>query len=581
MVGDVANAVVLLGKADEGPFLPSATWPELRPNIKHLTEVAERVLKERCGVVLKRTPSQRSPESSSIERFEIAYPVQVDGRLYGALALDISGRPETELQAAMRQIQWGIAWLEVLIRRESALKEAAVRGRLQTVLELVGHILEHDRFYACQMAFVTELATRLKCDRVSIGFVRGGHVRLGALSHTAQFKKETNLIRAIEAAMQEAVDQQVSIRYPVPPETTPQISRSHTELAGQHGLGAHCTVPMMGREKTLGAITLERPAERPFDSEAVALCEAVSALAGPLLEIKQQDDRWLAAKGIDVARRWIGYMIGPGHIALKLTIAVIAGMIVFLTFAKGDYRVTAKTVMEPEVKRAMVAPFNGYLTEAPLKAGNLVSQDQVMAVLDDRDLKLEHLKWLSQQEQFIKQYHQALAERQASQANILNSQIDQARAQLALLDEQLSRTRVRAPFNGVIVTGDLSQELGAPVEKGKVLFEVAPLDAYRVILQVDEHDVADIAENQQGDLVLASIPGETKRFKIVNITPVSVAQEGQNYFRVEARLLGGTDRIRPGMEGVGKVEIDRRKLAWIWSHQLIDWVRLKVWSWVP
>jgi hypothetical protein len=42
-----------------------------------------------------------------------------------------------------------------------------------------------------------------------------------------------------------------------------------------------------------------------------------------------------------------------------------------------------------------------------------------------------------------------------------------------------------------------------------------------------------------------------------------------------------SERLRPGMEGVGKVAIGERRLIWIWTHKLIDWVRLAFWSWMP
>jgi hypothetical protein len=35
------------------------------------------------------------------------------------------------------------------------------------------------------------------------------------------------------------------------------------------------------------------------------------------------------------------------------------------------------------------------------------------------------------------------------------------------------------------------------------------------------------------------------------------------------------------MEGVGKIRIDERRLVWIWSHSLIEWVQLWLWSWLP
>ncbi|RPI43732.1 MAG: HlyD family secretion protein, partial [Betaproteobacteria bacterium] len=161
------------------------------------------------------------------------------------------------------------------------------------------------------------------------------------------------------------------------------------------------------------------------------------------------------------------------------------------------------------------------------------------------------------------------------------AQINQAEAQLQLIDEKLLRARITAPFDGVVVSGDLSQLLGTPVEQGKVLFEIAPLDAYRIILKVDERDVAHLVVGQKGELALSGIPGARLPFSVARITPVSTAEEGRNYFRVEANMEAAAERLRPGMEGVGKVSIGERRLMWIWTHKLIDWLRLSFWTWMP
>jgi multidrug efflux pump subunit AcrA (membrane-fusion protein) len=145
----------------------------------------------------------------------------------------------------------------------------------------------------------------------------------------------------------------------------------------------------------------------------------------------------------------------------------------------------------------------------------------------------------------------------------------------------LFRTKVVAPFNGVVMSGDLSQQLGAPIERGQELFQVAPLDAYRVIVEVDERDITEITVGQQSELVLPSIQGETFPFVVDKITPVSTAREGRNYFRIEGRMTEKSERLRPGMEGIGKITVDRRKLIWVWTHQLIDWLRLQIWRWWP
>ena len=188
-------------------------------------------------------------------------------------------------------------------------------------------------------------------------------------------------------------------------------------------------------------------------------------------------------------------------------------------------------------------------------------------------------KLLGQREQVQKEYRNALAERDRAQIRVLSARITQTEAQLELLREQLSRTQLSAPISGVIVKGDLSQSLGSPVEQGEVLFEIAPLDEYRIILHVDERDIIEVAEGQQGQLALTAMAGETLPFSVSRITPVSSQEQGSNTFRVEAKLQEPSQQLRPGMEGTGKISIGQRRLIWIWTHSLVDWLRLALWVW--
>ena len=126
----------------------------------------------------------------------------------------------------------------------------------------------------------------------------------------------------------------------------------------------------------------------------------------------------------------------------------------------------------------------------------------------------------------------------------------------------------------------LHQSLGASVRRGQTLFEISPLDTYRVVLEIDESDIGNVAAGQKGSLLLSSIPGETFPFTVRQLTPIVVSREGRSFFRVEALLEQQSERLRPGMEGVAKIEAGRRNLFWIGTHKLFDWVRLTVWSWI-
>ena len=580
VIGRVEAGMVLVGPADRGPFRPIATWPVKGRFLTHLSKTAERTFKERRGFITRGGDGPASTEPG-IGRYEIGHPIEACGVIHGAAVIEVVSSSDANLQAMMRQLHWGTAWLEVLFSREAVKAEKETRERIQAALDLVATSVGHDRFYESAMALATALATKLQCDRVSLGFVTRGRTRVVAVSHSAEFKQQTNLIRSISEAMDEAVDQRETIVYPNGSAGSVVVSRAHSELARLHGAVALCSIPLEALGAPIGALMLERPSDRPFDSKAIELCQSVAALAGPILGTHRRDDRWLITKAADSAKSYFVSLFGPRHVALKLVTAAVVGLLLFCFLAKGDYRVSAKTVLEPIVQRAAAAPFNGYIREAPVRAGDLVQAGQVLCTLDDRELRLERLKSLSKFEEYQKEYHKAMAEREAAKVEIVTAQMHQVQAEIALLDDQLAHTKVLAPFDGIVVTGDLSQQLGAPIEKGKVLYEVAPLDSYRLVIEVDERDIADVVVGQPGSLLLSAFPSEEITVTVEKITPVSTAKEGRNFFRVEARFDQPHDRLRPGMEGAGKIEIDRRSLVWIWTHQIVDWMRLAVWSWLP
>lgn len=581
LISGVSGGMVLLGPVDQGPFSPVAVWPDVRQSMQHLAETAEQSLKERRGLLVRQDAEQNP---SGKIKYHIAYPLEVKGLLHGVAVLEVSDRPEAELQAGLRQIHWGSAWLEVLFYRKDALEEEKTQKSLIALLDLLTVTLEQASFKGAALALTTELATELGCDRVSIGFLRRNYMVVKATSHSAQEEKKSNLVRAIGASMDEAFDQKSTVVYPLSDtENNPLITSAHTELAQQSGCGAICTVLLddCSNSEVVGALVFERSEDKPFDQHTVHLCESIGSLIGPVLESKRQNDQWWGAKLLASGRKLIEKLTGPRHVAWKLGATAIIVALIFFSFVNGDYRVSAKTIIEGKVQRVVASPFAGYVLEAKASAGDVVKAGQVLAILDDKDLKLEYIKLQSKKEQLSSQYREAMAKHDRTQIRIIMAQANQLQAQLGLIQYQLQKTRLAAPFAGVIVKGDLRQSLGTPVEKGQGLFEIAPLDSYRVILQIDEHDITNVKEGQRGVLALSSLPGQELEFTVQKITPVSIPKDGRNYFRVEAQLNKPSEQLRPGMEGVGKVMIDRRRLIWIWTHNLWDWLRLWAWSWLP
>ena len=265
MMGGVRAGVVLLGPVDRGPYRPVATWPDGRRNLKHLTKTAERTIADRRGLVLRCDQA----EGGTHDHYEIGYPLEVRGALHGATVIELIPKSEAALQGMMRQLHWGAAWLELLFSREAVSAEKEIRERIQAALDLVATSVGHDRFYGSAMALVTALATKLECERVSLGFVKRGHARVIAVSHSAEFKQQTNLIRGLADAMDEAIDQREIIVYPPPAEGASAVMQAHAEFTKEQGSGALLTVPLEAGGHTVGALLLERSATRPFDQKMV------------------------------------------------------------------------------------------------------------------------------------------------------------------------------------------------------------------------------------------------------------------------------------------------------------------------
>lgn len=573
LIGGVRSAVVVLGPNAEGNFAPLTYWPEGSRGSAAVAGVAELAMAERRGVV--RQPQGAAGESS--EGLDaLAYPLVVGADLRGAVAVEIVHDGEARLRLVMRLLQWGCAWWH---RRLAG--DAAPPADLTAVLDLLATTLQEERFVAAATAVATELATGLRCERVAVGVRDGRHAQLRALSHTAQFSKKSGLVRALGAAMDEAIDQGETLVLPRSDEGIPLVTQAHEALVEQHGSNAVCTIPLSDNGRVTGALTLERGGDQPFGAGEVRMCEHAATLIGPVLEAKRREDRWIGAKVWDAVRGLAGDLLGAGHLALKVSSLLLLAAVLFFSFATGEYRITAPAVLEGTVQRAVPAPQDGYIASAEVRAGDLVSEGQLLAALEDKGLRLEKVQWEGEREKHLREYSKALAERDRATVRILDAQVEQAQARIALLSEQLARTQITAPFDGMVVSGDLSQSLGAPVSRGDVLFEIAPLDSYRVILKVDERDVAQARVGQAGELALAGLPGEPLSVRIGKITPVASVEEGRNMFRVEAALESASGALRPGMKGVAKIDIGERNLFWIWTHKLTYWLQLWWWSWWP
>ncbi len=571
------NALLLLADAGGQSFSVSAVWPDAQRDLQYLGPTAQRALVERRGVVQAAEAGTPGAEHGA----QVAYPIELDNSLCGAVVLELGGASPAELQAALRELHWAIAWLVDHFRAQMQQRDQAEAGRMALLNTLLAAALQHRQLQPSALAVANELATHLGCDRVSIGFERTGQVQPLVISHTASFDARSDLVRHLGEAMDEAFDLGVPVLHPAQGDDALR-ALAHAEAARALQVGAMLSVPLIDAGQTIGVLTLERNDGPPFDADVQRLARAVGVVLGPAWALQRQNSRSTWERWREALHSARLALFGPRHPGVKLAATLTLLTLAVLTLVQVDHRVSARTAIEGATQIAAAAPFDGFVAEGLVRAGDTVRKGQPLARLDDRDLKLEAARWRAEREQLSRRWQVAQAAADRGAMGVVAAQVNQAEAQLALAEDKLARAVLSAPYDGVVVSGDLSQLIGTPVEQGKLLFEVAPLEGYRVVLKVDDRDIGRLRVGQRGELVLSSLPGRPMAFTVRAVTPVSAQQDGRNVFRVEAQLdAADLARLRPGMEGVGKVVVGEASLLWVTTHGFVDWLRLALWSWLP
>ncbi len=565
----VHSAVFMVPDPNNDQLHLLAHWPESLDKHQDFFATVKYALKKRGEVCLAKA---HVIDGEALDYF--AKPVYIRSRLAGVLAVKMKHLPTKKHLAVFHSIKRSIRWLGL-----ASFNEPENDDFYGSVVGVLASCFEQNSYHQGLMRMVAELTSEFNCERVAFAEMQGHHCNVIALSNSADFDQRSNLVRKIADAMDEALEQDSAILFP--DKKNKVIQRAHQELARKFGSGSIATVPLVSERKLFGAITLMCSEDSPLDDKTLDMCQQILALLTPYLALKREKERGIVSKIGESLANGLRKLFGLKHLRFKLVVSAIATILVLASLVETTFRISADAVLEGEVQRVVAAPISGYLLASAVRAGDTISQGEVMASLDDSELKLELTKLNGRLQKSRREYREAQSSRDLVGVRVIKEQINQIDAEIELIEQQMKSIHLTAPFDGVVIEGDLSQKLGSPVERGDALFKIAPLEGYRIILKVDESKISYVREGQIGALTLSSLSQLNFPIKVERITSVARAEDGANMFRVEASLPGVPDILRPGMQGIGKINAGRERMLWIWTHEIIDWLRLWAWSWWP
>ncbi len=449
------------------------------------------------------------------------------------------------------------------------------------VLDLMVLINAEHRFLAAAMTFCNELASRHRADRVSLGWLERGYVRLQAVSHVDRFQRKAEAAQMLEAAMEEALDQDSEIILPPPggaaAGAAAPIRRDSLAFARANDIADLCSLPLRVDDQAVAVCTCER-SSGPFSETELRLLRLSCDQAARRLADLKRGDRWVGARAAAAARDLLQKALGCEHTGAKLAGIAVAALLAVLIFGRMPHRPKAQAILRAETVTYLTAPFDGHLESVRVRVGDGVKRGDELLSLDRAELLLREAELLAEKSRYTSELEKARASNALADVRIAQANLEQSQARHDLVRYRLSQAAITAPYDGVVVEGDLMERVGSPVRQGDTLFKLARLDAMYVELEIAETDIQYVHAGLDGDIAFASRPQDRYPVRVSRAEAVAVPKEKGSVFVFRAQLLGATESWwRPGMTGVARLEAGSRSLLWILTHRTLDFLRLRFW----
>jgi multidrug efflux pump subunit AcrA (membrane-fusion protein) len=526
-----------------------------------------------------------------------------EGAVVAVSAVITRCRDMDRAKQRLTSMQLVAGYFELFSLRRYTEQARAMAERHQHVLQFTGAVQTSEGFNSAAMSLCNELATRTGATRVSLGWVKGKQIKVKALSHTEKFDKKQELIVQLQKVMEECMDQEEPVRFDPEGNSSGNVTRAARELSVAQGGNVVFSVPLRRRDEIVGVLTVEFPPRTKLDEQTESAIAVGADLLAPQLADRYDNDRNIFVKVGKSIAHGTKLAIGPKHMGVKLLVAGLIGLIAFVTLYKPMYRVRAPFQLVAKERRSISAPDNGILKQVFFKPGHAAKKGDTLAQMDTRELELQLQEyeaqvktWQAKADNFLGAATADAGRDTSAEYVIALRERDVAQVQADFLKHKIELATIRAPFDCIVLRGELSDRQNAPVQKGDVLFEIAesdPQNPNRIAVQgelhvpdrdiqevkriIDQQKAGLLTRDHDGEIATTSFPSEGFNFKIDRIVPMGEPREGENAFNVYAAIDNPPSWMFPGESGEARVNIENRRLVWIWTHRLVDWVKLKLW----
>jgi multidrug resistance efflux pump len=270
-------------------------------------------------------------------------------------------------------------------------------------------------------------------------------------------------------------------------------------------------------------------------------------------------------------------------VTLPILLAVV-GLIGFaFLFVPMEYYVGGESEVVPKERHIAFSKIDGIVEKVLVSEGQSVEKDQVLAILDKKELDYEIGSAQRQFDILTKEMVMLRRESGQTPAKLAESKLVELKRQSAWEQLQFLKWRARfleikAPVAGIVITKDVESLAGRKFKAGESFCEIAEPGELWVDVFVPEDKISFVADGQVIELYLNSNPREAYMLVVSETAPISeVVPRLGNVYRVSAPFKNAPGFVKVGMKGVGKIATGEANLWFIVSERLlIRWNQLSL-----
>jgi len=223
---------------------------------------------------------------------------------------------------------------------------------------------------------------------------------------------------------------------------------------------------------------------------------------------------------------------------------------------------TAVGTLEAGEIITVTSEISGIVRGLPFTEGGPIKKGQLLARIDDSELRarLDRAEALTKQGKLNFERAKSLNERGAvaqQQLDDAQAALNVAEADLALVQAQLAKTRITAPFSGLVGSQRIS--IGAYMQPGDAITELAQITELKATFPAPERFMGQLAPGAIVAVSAPAFPGVALTGRIDMIEPVLDASTRN--VRIKARVANPDQLFRPGMSANIRVILAERPQA--------------------